>query len=239
MLRRHFAALLSEERSRALILKWAALFSALDDARAERVSLALQRLRFTNREALLAQTILSGLPQVDTLSRQEALSPRDLYRFFRAYGSAGLESVCLALAEGQATGLAQREPRQWQRRLEVASCLLRYYEDEWQRLLALPRLLKGEELMRALELAPGPLLGEALGGDPGGAGGGRAALTRGGARVGAGVSASTGHRLGLLTGDLACDILKRGCGQESAPVCALSWTISDVLDGGGEYAISR
>ena len=155
----HFAEVLSDVRERSVLLGFAALLhnvGSTSEASAAIAASVLQRLRFSSREIDLAHAVISHYPQVSRLAGQAELSLRDRYRFFRQYGDAGLDIICLSLAVARAAGL-EREGQ-----LQVARDLLRYYHDEWPRIVALPRLLDGQSLMSELNLKAGPLIGRLL-----------------------------------------------------------------------------
>ena len=181
----HFARFLSDERDRALICRMAALFvgaatsiahlecqpgsSALWQGhegvilqQADQAALALQRLRFSKREALLLSEEITAFGQFQTLACQDAVDARSCYRFFARHGSSGLDILCLAIVAGWAADLPHRDRARWSKWLDAAHLLVSYYAQEWPRILALPRLISGNDLLCRLKLKPGPLLGELL-----------------------------------------------------------------------------
>lgn len=89
-------------------------------------------------------------------------SRRAIYRFFRESGSAGVELVLLGLADLRATQGPNLTQKTWTAALDVARSLLENYFEKPQETIAPPRLLDGHDLMRTLDLKPGPTVGEAL-----------------------------------------------------------------------------
>ncbi|MBI5296359.1 MAG: HD domain-containing protein [Chloroflexi bacterium] len=89
-------------------------------------------------------------------------SRRAIYRFFRESGAAGTELILLGLADLRATHGPSLKQETWSAALDVARVLLENYWEKPQETIAPPRLLDGHDLMRALELKPGPAVGEAL-----------------------------------------------------------------------------
>jgi len=174
----HFAAVLSDTRDRAILLKFAALLHLTGMARAagdespgdtsvigaEIAARALQRLRFSGREVNLAESIIRHQRWPVLLADQTALTLRDRYRFFRRLGPTGVDVLCLSLASGWASGEPQRNAARWERQVAVVGQLLSYYVSEWPQIKALPSLLDGEVLMRELHLRAGPLIGQLLAG---------------------------------------------------------------------------
>ncbi len=172
MLASHLAQVLSADRDRRVLLRFAALLhelgepqtmsAAANKRRLSPAAQALQRLRFSNLEVRIGAQIVAHQQQPLEMARQETLSPRDRYRFFRQHGDDGPDILCLSLAASQARGLPAQSPSLWAMLLETTSALLGYYHAEWPRVRATPRLLDGQDLIRALGLKPGPRLGRLL-----------------------------------------------------------------------------
>lgn len=89
-------------------------------------------------------------------------SRRAIYRFFRESGAAGTDLILLGLADLRATHGPSLKQETWSAALDVARILLENYWEKPQETIAPPRLLDGHDLMSALELKPGPAVGEAL-----------------------------------------------------------------------------
>ena len=123
---------------------------------------ALQRLRFSNVELRIGAQIIAHQQQPVEMARQGTLSARGRYRFFRQHGDDGPDMLCLSLAISQARRLPAESPRLWAKLLEITGDLLGYYSSDWPHVRAAPRLLDGQDLIRALGLKPGPRLGRLL-----------------------------------------------------------------------------
>jgi hypothetical protein len=89
-------------------------------------------------------------------------SRRSIYRFFRESGPAGVELVLLGLADLRGTHGPNLKQETWTAALDVARILLENYFEKPHETIAPPRLLDGHDLMNALGLKPGPLVGDAL-----------------------------------------------------------------------------
>ncbi|MGA9190093.1 MAG: HD domain-containing protein [Anaerolineales bacterium] len=96
------------------------------------------------------------------LAKEPDLTGRAVYRYFRATGEDGIDICLLALAD--ATGLSDPPPdaRRWERRLGVAKRLLEAYFDRRNEEVTPKPLVTGKELMQALGLDQGPLIGRLL-----------------------------------------------------------------------------
>ena len=89
------------------------------------------------------------------------LTPRAIYRFFRATGEAGPEVLLHSLCDH----LGMKGPRivaaGWEWHVDWTSHMLDILYEETVQIRPEP-LVRGDELMRELDLAPGPLIGRVL-----------------------------------------------------------------------------
>jgi tRNA nucleotidyltransferase/poly(A) polymerase len=93
--------------------------------------------------------------------RQEP-SRKAIYRFFRDTGRAGVDLVLLGLADLRGTRGTTLSQETWTAALDVARILLENYWEKPHETVAPPRLLDGNELMSALGLRPGRIVGQLL-----------------------------------------------------------------------------
>lgn len=89
-------------------------------------------------------------------------SRKAVYRFFRDSGKAGVDLVLLALADVRGTRGNELTQKSWTANLDIARILLESYWERPQEIIDPPRLLDGNELMKALDLKPGKLVGQLL-----------------------------------------------------------------------------
>jgi poly(A) polymerase len=89
-------------------------------------------------------------------------SRKAIYRFFRDAGKAGVDLVLLGLADLRGTQGSTLNQETWTAALDVARILLENYWEKPQETVAPPRLLDGNELMSALSLEPGRIVGQLL-----------------------------------------------------------------------------
>lgn len=130
---------------------------------AEMTARRMRHLRFSRREIERVQTIVRAHLRPGHLSRVDGpVTRRAVYRFFRHTGSAGVEVVLLSLADHVATYGPTLEPDRWARRLEVARSLLNHYFQRHGETIAPPALITGSELIEALGIEPGPMVGRLL-----------------------------------------------------------------------------
>ena len=160
-LQAYCAAILSDTRNRTLTLRFTATLQHLDaQVGPGQVATTLRRLRFSNAEIGLAQQIVANQHLPASLAARPPATPRSLYHFFEQLGDAGLGVLLLALASSQAD--PRRDPAAWAGFCAMAQRLLAYHAQEWPRLQAMPPLVNGADLMRALHLKAGPAIGQLL-----------------------------------------------------------------------------
>ncbi|NOZ06181.1 MAG: HD domain-containing protein [Chloroflexi bacterium] len=176
----YLAGTLSAGRSRALLLKFAALlhdagkpscrtvdergrvhFYGHEGVGAEMAGTVLQRLRFSSAEVSWVQTITRNHMRPLQMVNQPA-SRRAIYRFFRDTGAAGLAVVVLSLADVRATWGPDLTESLWKKHLDVAKRLFSAFFQEREEVVFPPSLINGREVMRHLQLSPGPVIGRLL-----------------------------------------------------------------------------
>ncbi|MDE2038728.1 MAG: CCA tRNA nucleotidyltransferase [Elusimicrobia bacterium] len=161
-------------------------FFGHDAIGARRVQAILRRLRFSNEQAALACAVVANHLRPGQLASGGAVTPKASYRLFRDLGEHALPLLLVCWADHasylpgerllKALPAAALDPeagvralarlkgadaRKTVRHLQVISLLARRLFDEKRR--AVPRrLLDGREVMRALNLKPGPAVGEWL-----------------------------------------------------------------------------
>lgn len=89
-------------------------------------------------------------------------SRRAIYRFFKDSGEAGLDLILLALADLRATHGTNLKQETWSAALDVCRIFLENYWERPEEVVSPPRIIDGKEVMRELELVPGPRVGEIL-----------------------------------------------------------------------------
>ncbi len=180
-LRAYLAEEISEGRSRASLLKIAALlhdvakpqtrsvdpdgrtrFFGHADAGAEVARKIMRRLRFSSREvAFVALLVEEHLRPVQLAQVGEAPTRRALYHFHRDLGDAAPAVLLLALADAAAARGPEMTREGWAgQAMYMNSVLVRSREEEG--ILAPPRLLTGHDIMSALGIEGGPEVGRLL-----------------------------------------------------------------------------
>ena len=166
----HLRAHSHPERSARALLLLAALYHRAGQREGGDVAAASARLagrrgealRLSNAEARRLAATVRHWPQVQALAGQLPVSPREVFRYYRATGDAGVEAVLLALAETVAAYGPRLPHDLWQQHLEAARTLLAAWWERHDEVVAPPPLLSGHDLMQTLGVAPGPQLGALL-----------------------------------------------------------------------------
>jgi poly(A) polymerase len=177
----HLDQLMSEARPRLVTVKLAALLhdtgkpasqQAEDGGRirfvghqqegAEVAGRALRRLRLTNSEVGLGETIVRQHMRPLLLASQKSVSARAAYRFFRDTGEAGVDVLLHALADHRATYEPRLEDDRWSRLVALVARLWGDYWDRGPGRVDPPPLLCGGDLLREFGLQPGPQIGALL-----------------------------------------------------------------------------
>jgi tRNA nucleotidyltransferase/poly(A) polymerase len=89
-------------------------------------------------------------------------SRKAIYRYFRDAGQAGVDLVLFGLADLRGIYGHTLTQETWVAALDVARILLENYWEKREQIIAPPRLLDGNELMRELNLQPGRIIGQLL-----------------------------------------------------------------------------
>jgi poly(A) polymerase len=121
----------------------------------------LERLRFSNREIRLVETLVYHHLRPVQMANEGLPTQRAVYRYFRDTGDAGIDILLLALADYLASRGPLASVEEWNSHCRVINHILD--EHKKQRTKVFPvKLVDGHDIMNAFDLAPGPLVGELL-----------------------------------------------------------------------------
>ena len=180
-MRAYYDTELVERRSRKALVKLGGLFHDVgkpatrrtkDDGEiwflgheqfgAQLVESVTERLRLSNREAEFVRHLVLYHLRPGHLSREPQLTRRAIFRFFRDLGDDGPACLLVWWADRMATrGPSSRLDQIDQQRARLEE-LLRAYFLKPEEVVRPPRLIDGRELMTALGLSSGPLIGTLL-----------------------------------------------------------------------------
>ena len=177
----HLAERISDERTRATLLKLAGLlhdvgkpatravkpdgyirFLTHEEGGASLAAQMLARLRFSVQEVRLVQVVVAHHMRAMFMSARRIPSRREIYRFFRDAGETGVGVALVALADHRAVWGTGLEPERWAHLVKVVTLLLAHWYEQQERTIAPPRLISGHDLMERFGLEEGPRIGELL-----------------------------------------------------------------------------
>jgi hypothetical protein len=119
-------------------------------------------LRLSHREMGVLETLLQQqrIPSLTGLGATDRA--REIYRFYRDMGDAGVGAALLYLAAFLGAYTPPVPQNAWRRRLEVVRSLLDAYFESYDRIIEPESLLRGGDLVEAFNLSPGPQIGKLL-----------------------------------------------------------------------------
>lgn len=183
---KHFAEPLNVDRSMRSLLFFAALYHDVSKPETKTVE-ASGRIRFFDHDIKGAEVAVERArafnlsnDEIERLriiikhhmrihffadrveGEKQTPSRKAIYRFFRDSGEAGVDLVLLGLADVRAMRVHALTMETWNAYLDVARILLENYWERPEEIIAPPRLLDGNELMKELNLKPGLVVGQLL-----------------------------------------------------------------------------
>ncbi|HZR44684.1 MAG TPA: HD domain-containing protein, partial [Ktedonobacteraceae bacterium] len=120
----------------------------------------MKRLNLSTNDRRLVQQVVAHHMRPGLLSA-EKVTDRAIRRYFVDLGPTGINVALVSLADHLAMRGPDELTESWDRHLSTVRLLLTRYIRERERILP-PRLIQAEELMRRLNLQPGPLVGKLL-----------------------------------------------------------------------------
>ena len=129
---------------------------------AEMVEKMLRRLRFSNQGIEAIARMVDNHLRPGQWSDTGMPTARALFRYFRDVGNVAVDTIYLNLADHLAARGPMFDEVRWQEHVAVANAALAYYFDQRLWHAAMPRLVTGNDLMEALHLQPGPVVGRLL-----------------------------------------------------------------------------
>jgi tRNA nucleotidyltransferase/poly(A) polymerase len=129
---------------------------------AEMCEETMRRLRFSNDEVVIAKKVVSGQSRLANLGGEAIVSNRDVYRFFRDLGEAGVDTCVLACADDRGETAQKVDQVPNVRRQATRTLLLDRYYNARETVIEPPALVDGHTLMQIAGVKPGPQIGELL-----------------------------------------------------------------------------
>jgi len=121
----------------------------------------LERLRFSNREIRLVESLVYHHLHPVQMANEEFPTQRAIYRYFRDTGEGGIDILLLALADCLATRGPLVSMEDWEKHCQLINYILEEHDKQQAKTLPM-KLIDGNDIMDNLGLAPGPLIGKLL-----------------------------------------------------------------------------
>ena len=121
----------------------------------------LERLRFSNREIKLVESLVYHHLRPVQMANEELPTQRAIYRYFRDTGESGIDILFLALADYLASRGPLASIGEWKKHCQLINYILAEYDKQQARISPL-KLINGHDIMDTFGLAPGPLVGQLL-----------------------------------------------------------------------------
>lgn len=178
-LEQHFNREISSGSTVKVMLKLAALFHDITKPQSKTISAGrirflghaetgaamasdiMEKLRFSNKEIQLVALLIKYHLRPTQMSNQGMPTDRAIYRYFRDTGEAGVDLLYLCLADHLAARASALDMSQWQEHCRITDYVLKKYFEE-KTVSKPPRILNGHEIMKILNIGPGPKVGKLL-----------------------------------------------------------------------------
>lgn len=118
--------------------------------------------RLSTSECVFIRDATEGSKALETAGELDGLSDLEIHRFYREFGVGGISAVLLYLSYANATSIGPPAPDVWDRKLSVARDLWSGFFDRYQQIVAPGSFVNGSDLIHALGVVPGPLIGDML-----------------------------------------------------------------------------
>ena len=128
---------------------------------AAKVSVILNRLRFSSREIKLVEKLVCYHLRPVQMANVGLPSSRAIYRYFRDTGDAGIDVLFLALADYLAARGPNLDIKEWEQHNSLIGYIIAEHQDQQSKLLPV-KLIDGHDLISIFGLTSGPLVGKLL-----------------------------------------------------------------------------
>jgi len=180
MIDRHLSQEVSSGSNHKVLLKLAGLFhdiakpmtKSIDDTGRARflghtkqgaamTANILERLRFSNREIRLVESLVYHHLRPVQMAHEEFPTQRAIYRYFRDTDEVGIDILFLALADYLASRGPLASMEEWKKHCQLINYILAEHDKQQTKILPV-KLINGHDIMNNFDLSPGPLIGKLL-----------------------------------------------------------------------------
>jgi poly(A) polymerase len=121
----------------------------------------LERLRFSNREIRLVESLVYHHLRPVQMAKDELPTLRAIYRYFRDTGEVGIDILLLALADYLASRGPLASMEEWKRNCQLINYILAEHDRQQAKILPV-KLIDGHDIIDTFDLTPGTLIGKLL-----------------------------------------------------------------------------
>jgi putative nucleotidyltransferase with HDIG domain len=121
----------------------------------------LERLRFSNREIKLVESLVYHHLRPVQMANEELPTQRAIYRYFRDTDEVGIDILLLVLADYLASRGPLASMVEWKQHCQLVHYILTEHDKQQAKISPL-KLIDGHDIMDTFGLAPGPLVGKLL-----------------------------------------------------------------------------
>jgi poly(A) polymerase len=121
----------------------------------------LERLRFSNREIRLVESLVYHHLHPVQMANEELPTQRAIYRYFRDTGEVSIDTLFLTLADYLASRGPLASMEEWKKHCQLTDYILTEHDKQEAKILPV-KLIDGNDIMNTFDLAPGPLIGKLL-----------------------------------------------------------------------------
>jgi poly(A) polymerase len=121
----------------------------------------MERLRFSNREIKLVESLVYHHLRPAQMANGELPTQRAIYRYFRDTSEAGIDILFLALADYLASRGPLASMEDWRKHCQLINYILAEHDKQQAKILPV-KLIDGHDIMDTFDLAPGQLIGKLL-----------------------------------------------------------------------------
>ncbi len=131
-------------------------------AAAGTVSEYAREIRLSRAECDYIADLAGASRSLETAGQGGNLTDLDFHRYFRRFGDGGIGGALVYLSSAVSQSPGPPDADLWEQRLNVSRSLLEAYFERYDEVVDPDLLVDGSTLMDALEMQPGPALGELL-----------------------------------------------------------------------------
>jgi tRNA nucleotidyltransferase/poly(A) polymerase len=129
----------------------------------EMTRLIAERLVLSNDEINYLDVVVGQHMRIHSLANQAHMPDRrTIHRYFRHTGNEGIDICFLSLADSLATWGENIPVERWSREIDICEMMLETWFEKKEEVINPPKLLSGNEIIKILQIEPGPKVGQVV-----------------------------------------------------------------------------